>query len=57
MTVKELYEWAKENNCIDYDISVECYDEFGETQEMWISSEDYLKKRNAELDVLIKCCD
>lgn len=57
MTIEELHQWAKANNCTDYDISVECYDEDGEKQEVWIDGDYYLKKRNSEFDVLIKCCD
>lgn len=29
MTVKELYEWAKENDCLDCDIGVQYRDEGG----------------------------
>lgn len=57
MLIEEFYQWAKANNCTDYDISVECYDEDGEKQEVWIDGDYYLKKRNSEFDVLIKCCD
>lgn len=57
MTIGEFYQWAQDNDCTDYDISVECYDEDEERQEVWISGDYYLKKRDSELDVLIKCCD
>ena len=43
--------------CADYAITVECYDEDGDRQEVWISDYYYLKKRNSDLDVLIKCCE
>lgn len=57
MTIKELYEWAKTNNCTDYVISVECYDEYGRKQEVWVDGDYFLKKRNVAVDVLIKCAD
>lgn len=57
MTIEDFYQWAKENGCADYDITVECYDEDGDRQEVWISDDYYLKKRNGDLDVLIKCCE
>ena len=57
MLIEDFYQWAKANNYTDYDISVECYDEDGEKQEVWIDGDYYLKKRNSEFDVLIKCCD
>lgn len=57
MLIEDFYQWAKANNCTDYDISVECYDEDGDRQEVWISDDYYLKKRNGDLDVLVKCCE
>ena len=27
MTIEELYQWAKANECTDYEINIECYDE------------------------------
>ena len=57
MTIRELYEWAKYNDCSNYDIAVKCYDSDGGVREVWPISERHLKKRNIELDVLIKCCE
>ena len=57
MTIEELYQWAKANECTDYEINIECYDEDGDRQEVWISDDYYLKKRNGDLDVLFKCCE
>ena len=57
MTVKELYEWAKYNDCSNYDVAVKCYDSNGDVREVWPIGERRLKKRNIELDVLIKCTE
>lgn len=57
MTIRELYEWAKYNDCSNYDIAVKCYDSDGGVQEVWPIGERHLKKRNIEFDVLIKCCE
>lgn len=29
MTIRELYEWAKKNNCVDYDVAVQYRDDGG----------------------------
>ena len=57
MTIRELYEWAKYNDCSNYDIAVKCYDSDGGVREVWPIGERHLKKRNIELDILIKCCE
>lgn len=57
MTIKELYEWAQENDCTDYDINIECYDEDGDTSETWLDDERLLKVRHSRNDVLIKCAE
>mgnify|MGYP004484280771 FL=1 len=55
MNVKEFYKWAKDNDCEDYEINVECYDEEGDISEVWLDSEKIVKKRR--FDVLIKCAE
>ena len=57
MTIEDFYQWALKNGCDDYDITIECYDEDGDRQEIWISDDYYLKKCNGDLDVLFKCCE
>nr|DAX10567.1 MAG TPA: hypothetical protein [Bacteriophage sp.] len=55
MTIETLYQWAKANECTDYEINVECYDEDGDISEVWIDSVVLVKKRR--FDVLIKCVE
>lgn len=55
MNVREFYKWAQDNNCEDYEINVECYDEEGDISEVWLDSEKIVKKRR--FDVLIKCAE
>ena len=55
MNVKDFYKWAKDNDCEDYEINVECYDEEGDISEVWLDSEKIVKKRR--FDVLIKCAE
>lgn len=57
MTIEELYQWAKYNDCSNYDVAVKCYDSNGDVREVWPIGERRLKKRNIELDVLIKCTE
>lgn len=53
MTIKELYQWAQGNNCENYEINIECYDEDGDISEVWVDSVLLVKKRR--FDVLINC--
>ena len=53
MTIKELYEWAQKNDCADYEINIECYDEDGDISETWLDDERLLKVRHSRNDVLI----
>lgn len=55
MTIEELYQWAKANDCTDYQINIECFDEDGDKSEVWLDDERLLKKRR--FDVLIKCAE
>ncbi len=55
MTIEDFYQWAKANNCTDYEINIECYDEEGDISEVWLDSEKIVKKRR--FDVLIKCAE
>lgn len=57
MTVENFYQWAKENNCTDYEITVECYDEDGDVSEIWLDSVLLVKKRDNRSDILIKCAE
>ena len=57
MTVEDFYQWAKENNCTDYDISVECYDEDGDVSETWLADTWMLKARRNSGEILIKCAE
>lgn len=57
MTIKELYEWAKTNECTNYEINIECYDEDGDTSETWLDDERLLKVRHSRNDVLFKCAE
>lgn len=50
MTIKELYEWAKENDCTDYEITIEGFDGYADAD---IEDISMLEKRN--YDVAIKC--
>lgn len=55
MTIKDFYKWAQANDCEDYEINVECYDEDGDVSEIWLDDVWLLKKRR--FDVLIKCTE
>lgn len=57
MTIEEFYQYAKANNCTDYEINIECYDEDGDTVETWLDDVWLLKVRHNTNDVLIKCCN
>lgn len=57
MTIKELYEWAKEMECTDCDVSVECYDYDGETSEVQLNEERLLKLYTDKVYLLIRCCE
>lgn len=57
MTIEEFYQYAKANNCTDYEINIECYDENGDTVETWLDDVWLLKVRHNTNDVLIKCCN
>lgn len=57
MTIKELYEWAKEMECTDCDVSVECYDYDGETSEVQLNEERLLKLHTDKVYLLIRCCE
>lgn len=55
MNVREFYKWAQDNDCENYEINIECYDEEGDISEVWLDSEKNVKKRR--FDVLIKCAE
>lgn len=55
MTIEELYQWAKANECTNYEIDIECYAEDGDISEVWLDGERIVKKRR--FDVLIKCAE
>lgn len=57
MTIEEMYQWAKANECTDYEITVECYDEDGDVSEIWLDSVLLVKKRDNRSDILIKCAE
>lgn len=57
MTIKELCQWAKENDCEDYEINVECYDEDGDISEVWLDDVCLLEVRPYRHDILIKCAE
>ena len=57
ITIKELYQWAKENDCEDYEVNIECYDEDGDISEIWLDDVWLLKVRHNNSDVLIKCAE
>lgn len=57
MTIKELCRWAQANDCEDYEITVECYDEDGDVSEIWLDSVLLVKKRDNRSDILIKCAE
>lgn len=54
MTIEELYQWAKANECTDYEINIECYDEDGDVSETWLDDVWLLKVRDNSSDILIK---
>lgn len=35
MNVREFYKWAQDNDCENYEINIECYDEEGDISEVW----------------------
>lgn len=47
MTVKELYEWAKENNAVDLNIAIQFQDEGG------FYSGDTMTENDGEIGVVI----
>nr|DAM41083.1 MAG TPA: hypothetical protein [Caudoviricetes sp.] len=51
MTIEELYEWAKAQNCTDYVINIECYDKGIYKTDVYVN-ESILEKRS--YDVVIK---
>lgn len=55
MTIEDFYEWAKANECTDYEINIECYDEDGDVSETWLDDVWLLKVRDNSSDILIKC--
>lgn len=55
MTIKELCQWAKENDCEDYEVNIECYDEDGDISEVWLDDVRLLKVRDNRSDILIEC--
>jgi len=59
MTIKELYTWAKENNCLDYEVSIECYDGYGSIFKAWLDDDNecLLSLLPSRKEVRIKCCD
>ncbi len=57
MTIKELCQWAKENDCEDYEINIECYDEDGDISETWLDDVCLLEVRPDYHDILIKCAN
>lgn len=57
MTIKELYQWAKDNDCEDCEINIECYDEDGDISEVWLDDVWLLKVRHNSSDILIKCAE
>ena len=57
MTIEELYQWAKANECVDYEINIECYDEDGDVSETWLDDVWLLKVRDNSSDILIKCAE
>lgn len=57
MTVEEFYKWAKANECVDYEINIECYDEDGDVSETWLDDVWLLKVRDNSSDILIKCTE
>ena len=57
MTIKELCQWAKENDCEDYEVNIECYDEDGDVSEVWLDDAYLLEVRPDYHDILIKCAN
>lgn len=57
MTVEEFYKWAKANECVDYEINIECYDEDGDVSETWLDDVWLLKVRRNSGEILIKCVE
>lgn len=53
MTIREFYEWAQKNNCADYEITIECFDEYASELNAYIDDVSMLEKRS--YDVVIKC--
>lgn len=57
MNVREFYKWAQDNDCENYEINVECYDEEGDISEVWLDDVWLLKVRHNSSDILIKCAE
>lgn len=55
MNVREFYKWAQDNDCENYEINIECYDEDGDLSETWLDDVWLLKVRDNSSDILIKC--
>lgn len=45
------------NECVDYEINIECYDEDGDVSETWLDDVLLLKVRDNSSDILIKCAE
>lgn len=57
MNVREFYKWAQDNDCENYEINIECYDEDGDVSETWLDDVLLLKVRDNSSDILIKCAE
>lgn len=57
MTIEELYKWAQENDCEDYEVNIECYDEDGDISEVWLDDVCLLEVHPYRHDILIKCAE
>lgn len=58
ITIEDLYQWALDHDCADYDITIECFDEYGDRDEVQLKGGyQLLEKRDSYFDVVIKCCD
>lgn len=58
ITIEDLYQWALDHDCATYDLTIECFNEYGLREEMNFKSySQFLEKRDNYFDVVINCCD
>lgn len=58
ITIEDLYQWALDHDCTDYDVTIEFRNEYGDREEVkFKNGYQFLEKRDNCFDVVINCCD